>query len=66
LSTASGLVIFGEESGALMAADAVTGTPLWSFPTNQNWHASPMTYSMDGRQYIAVEAGSNIIAFGIR
>ena len=34
LATASGLVIFGEEGGALMAADAVTGKPLWSFPTN--------------------------------
>ena len=32
LSTATGLVIFGEEGGALMAADAVTGRPLWSFP----------------------------------
>jgi alcohol dehydrogenase (cytochrome c) len=39
---------------------------LWSFPTNQSWHASPMTYSLDGKQYIAVEAGSNILAFGIK
>jgi alcohol dehydrogenase (cytochrome c) len=66
LSTATGLVIFGEEGGALMAADAVTGKPLWSFPTNQSWHASPMTYSLDGKQYIAVEAGPNVIAFGIK
>ena len=35
LATSTGLVIFGEEGGALMAADAVTGKPLWSFPTNQ-------------------------------
>ena len=27
-----GLVIFGDDSGALRAADAVTGQPLWSFP----------------------------------
>jgi alcohol dehydrogenase (cytochrome c) len=65
LSTATGLVIFGEEGGALMAADAVSGKPLWSFPTNQTWKASPMTYLFDGRQYVAVAAGSNIIAFGI-
>ena len=63
LATATGLVIFGEEGGALMAADAVTGAPLWSFPTNQNWRASPMTYSFDGKQYIAVAAGSTILAF---
>jgi alcohol dehydrogenase (cytochrome c) len=63
LSTATGLVIFGEESGALMAADAVTGAPLWNFPTNQGWRASPMTYMFDGKQYVAVAAGSTILAF---
>ena len=66
LATASGLVIFGEEGGALMAADAVTGKPLWSFPTNATWKASPMTYTFDGKQYIAVAAGANIIAFGVQ
>ena len=66
LTTATGLVIFGEEGGALMAADAVSGKPLWSFPTNQVWKASPMTYLFDGRQYVAIASGSNIIAFGLQ
>jgi alcohol dehydrogenase (cytochrome c) len=66
LALASGLVIFGEESGSLMAVDATTGKPLWSFPTNHNWKASPMTYSFDGTQYIAVAAGSDIISFAIQ
>ncbi len=66
LSTSTGLVIFGEEGGALMAADAVSGKPLWSFQTNQTWKASPMTYLFDGKQYVAVAAGSAIIAFGIQ
>jgi alcohol dehydrogenase (cytochrome c) len=48
-----------------MAADAKTGKPLWSFQTNQTWKASPMTYLFDGKQYVGVAAGSNIIAFGI-
>jgi alcohol dehydrogenase (cytochrome c) len=65
LSTATGLVIFGAEGGALMAADAVTGKPLWSFDTNQLWKASPMVYEFDGKQYVAVAAGSGIIAFGV-
>jgi alcohol dehydrogenase (cytochrome c) len=65
LTTASGLVIVGEDGGALMAVDAVTGKPLWAFPTNQTWKASPMTYMFDGKQYVAVAAGSNVIAFGI-
>ena len=66
LTTATGLVIFGEESGALMAVDAVTGRPLWSFPTNQTWRASPMTYMFDSAEYVAVVAGGTIIAFGIQ
>jgi alcohol dehydrogenase (cytochrome c) len=65
LATSTGLVIFGEEGGALMAADARTGKPLWSFPTNTLWKASPMTYQFDGRQYVAVAAGSTVIAFGL-
>ena len=66
LSTAGGVVIFGEDSGALMAADAMNGKPLWSFQTSQLWKASPMTYMFDNRQYVAVAAGSNIIAFGLQ
>jgi len=38
---------------------------LWRFQTNQNWKASPMTYVFDGKQYVAVASGSNIISFGL-
>jgi alcohol dehydrogenase (cytochrome c) len=65
LSTATGLVIFGADDGSLMAADALTGKPLWRFAANAGWKASPMTYTFDGRQYVAVAAGSSIIAFGL-
>jgi alcohol dehydrogenase (cytochrome c) len=65
LSTAGGVVIFGEDSGALMAADAATGKALWSFQTSVLWKASPMTYMFDNKQYIAVAAGPNILAFGL-
>jgi alcohol dehydrogenase (cytochrome c) len=66
LSTASGLLIFGSDDGALMAADAATGKPLWAFQTNQTWKASPMSYTFDGRQVVAVAAGTSIITFSIR
>jgi PQQ-like domain len=66
IATSSGLVFFGEEGGALMAADAITGKVLWSFQTNEIWKASPMTYTFDGRQYIAVAVGSHILSFGIQ
>jgi len=38
---------------------------LWQFPAHQIWKASPMTYMFDGKQYVAVASGSNLIAFGI-
>jgi alcohol dehydrogenase (cytochrome c) len=62
LATAGGLVFFGEDGGALAAADAKTGAVLWRFPTHQLWKASPMTYSFDGRQIVAVASGPNILA----
>ncbi|HVQ17089.1 MAG TPA: PQQ-dependent dehydrogenase, methanol/ethanol family [Vicinamibacterales bacterium] len=65
LSTASGVVFFGEDSGSLMAADGTSGKPLWSFQTSQLWKASPMTYQFDGKQYVAIASGSNIIAFAL-
>jgi alcohol dehydrogenase (cytochrome c) len=58
-------VFFCDETGTFAAADARTGKPLWHFDLNQPWHASPMTYEVDGRQYIAVAAGSNFIAFAL-
>jgi alcohol dehydrogenase (cytochrome c) len=65
LATAGGLIVFGDDSGALAAVDAVSGARLWHFQTSTVWKASPMTYAFDGRQYIAVAAGSSIIAFAL-
>jgi PQQ-dependent dehydrogenase (methanol/ethanol family) len=62
LSTVGGLVFHGETAGGFAAVDATTGKTLWHLPTNDAWRASPMTYMVDGRQYVAVAAGSNIIA----
>jgi alcohol dehydrogenase (cytochrome c) len=65
LSTAGNIVVFGEESGSLMVADARNGEVLWHFPLNVSWKSSPMTYMFDNEQYFAVAAGSDIIAFGL-
>ncbi len=65
LTTAGGIVIFGEDSGALVAADAKTGKPLWSFQTGALWKASPMTYMFNRKQYVAIAAGSDILAFAL-
>jgi alcohol dehydrogenase (cytochrome c) len=65
LATSTGLVFFCEDSGAFMAVDAESGKPLWNFQLNANWKASPMTYRFDNRQYFAVAAGSDIVAFAL-
>jgi alcohol dehydrogenase (cytochrome c) len=65
LSTAGGIVFFGDDSGAFAAVEAKSGMPLWYFHTNELWKASPMTYMASGKQYVAVAAGSNILAFGL-
>ncbi|MFL6414418.1 MAG: PQQ-binding-like beta-propeller repeat protein [Bryobacteraceae bacterium] len=65
LATASGLIFFGEDSGMFEAVDATNGQVLWRFQTSQNWRASPMTYKFDGKQYLAVSAGTTIMSFGL-
>jgi alcohol dehydrogenase (cytochrome c) len=65
LSTDGGLVFYCDDGGAFAAVDAKTGKPLWQFQANQNWHASPMTYAVNGKQYVAIAAGSNVLAFAL-
>jgi alcohol dehydrogenase (cytochrome c) len=66
LSTAGGLVFYGDNTGgALVAVDAKTGRRLWHFDTGEVWKASPMTYAIDGTQYIGVVAGANVMVFGL-
>jgi alcohol dehydrogenase (cytochrome c) len=45
--------------------DAATGKPLWHFQTGQPPKASPMTYMVNGRQYVAVASGANVLAFAV-
>lgn len=65
LSTAGGVVFFGEDDGSFSAADAKTGGSLWRFPANALWKASPMTYQVDGRQYVAVAGPGVILSFSL-
>lgn len=65
LSTAGGVVFYSESAGAFSAVDAKTGEPLWHFETGQPPKASPMTYTVDERQYVAIAAGANVFAFAL-
>jgi alcohol dehydrogenase (cytochrome c) len=65
LSTAGGLIFSGDDQGGLTALDAAGGKPLWHFNTGQQISASPVSYSFKGTQYIAIAAGSNVLAFAL-
>lgn len=65
LSTDGGLVFFGEDSGAFAALDAETGEPVWHVQLNQDWKASPMTYMVAGKQYVAIASGMGFWAFAL-
>jgi len=63
LTTAGGLVFFGDDAESFEAVDAATGRPLWHFNTGQKFVASPMSYAVDGVQYVAIAAQSDIFSF---
>ena len=57
LATQSGIVFHGNAAGRLFARDADTGEELWHVDTGSTIMAAPMTYSVDGVQYVAVQTG---------
>ena len=63
LGLASGVLFFCGDAGVLTAVDVKTGKPLWTFQTSTEIHSSPMSYVFDGKQYIAVSVGANVLAF---
>lgn len=65
MSTAGGLVFFGDDDGQLVALDATSGKDLWHYSTGQNLTASPIAYSVDGSEYVCIAAGTDVYAFGL-
>lgn len=61
LATAGGLVFTGEGNGFLSAFDADSGEALWKFQCGAGVNAPPVTFEVDGVQYLAVAAGGNAI-----
>jgi quinohemoprotein ethanol dehydrogenase len=59
LTSAGGLVFTGQADGNMKAYDAKTGDELWSFQVGWGVGAPPMTYEVDGTQYVAVAVGGN-------
>lgn len=65
LATAGGLVFTGDAEGYLIAFDARTGKVLWRFQTGGTVIAPPISYALNGRQYIAVAAGQTMLTFAL-
>jgi PQQ-dependent dehydrogenase (methanol/ethanol family) len=65
LATAGGLVFYGAPNGGFAAVDERTGKTLWQVPTNTRMKASPITFTVRGKQYVVVAAGPNILCFGL-
>ena len=65
MATAGGVLFAASREGHLIALDAKTGKYLWRYQTGGNMSASPMSFAVDGKQYVAVASGNSIYCFGL-
>jgi alcohol dehydrogenase (cytochrome c) len=65
LATAGGLVFSGSDEGNFFALDAKTGKPLWEFQSGGRIAANPISFAVDGKQYIAIAANRVLYVFGL-
>ena len=65
LSTAGGLVFTGDSEGNFVALDAESGKALWHFQTGSAVYAAPMAFAINGKEYVAIAAGSSLYTFGL-
>ncbi|MDG0999018.1 MAG: PQQ-dependent dehydrogenase, methanol/ethanol family [Gammaproteobacteria bacterium] len=65
-TTAGGLLLTGSADGYFFALDALTGKELWHISLGGRVHAAPMTFAVDGEQYITIAAGNVVYTFGLR
>ncbi|MDO8680434.1 MAG: PQQ-binding-like beta-propeller repeat protein, partial [Acidobacteriota bacterium] len=65
LSTESGLIFGGDMDGNTMAFDATSGKNLWHFQTGAAIYAAPVTFMLDGRQFIVMPSGTTLYAFAL-
>ena len=65
LTTAGGLLFSGTVDGYLFALDDRTGDVLWHLSAGGTAHAAPMTYSVEGRQFISVAVQNSLLTFAL-
>ena len=66
LTTDTDLVFAGGRDGHFVALDARNGNLLWKATLGGGVFAGPITYSVNGRQYVAISAGNSLFAFALR
>jgi alcohol dehydrogenase (cytochrome c) len=59
------LVFGGSEEGNFFALDAENGKPLWELQLGDAVRANPISFSMGGKQQVAIAAGSTLFVFGL-
>jgi len=65
LSTAGDIIFSGANEGNMFVLDALTGDLLWDFQAGGGINTNPISYALDGKQYIVMAAGSSIFVFGL-
>jgi alcohol dehydrogenase (cytochrome c) len=65
VSTAGGVIFTGDDDGHMVALDAKSGKNLWHFSMGEMLTASPVTYSVDGKQYVAIASATAVFSFGL-
>lgn len=65
IATAGGVVFASSNDGNLIALDSKAGKYLWHYYTGANIITSPISYAVDGKQYVAIASQSAIFVFGL-
>ena len=66
LTTASDLLFTGGREGYFHALDARTGKLLWKASLGGQIVMAPITYQVDGKQYVSVISGHTLVTFALR
>jgi alcohol dehydrogenase (cytochrome c) len=66
MTTATDVLFSGGKEGYFFALDARTGALLWRAALGGQVNSGPMSYAVDGKQYVTVAAGNALFAFGLK
>lgn len=65
-TTAGGIVFTGSADGYFFALDAASGEELWHISLGARVHAAPMTFAVDGQQFVTIASGNVVYTFGLK